>query len=111
MQTLPKAARSGQSGSGTVRREERHPFHAVEICGNPESCQAALRCAGLRFLSRESPPTLPMRYCDRPGQCTCRYRHHDDRRAGPRRNNENGRPAQPWSQSDRRQRRGRRKDD
>ena len=93
-------------GSGAMS-----PFHAVEICGGPLACAMAKGCAGHRYLSRESPPVLPLSQCDRPGQCSCRYRHHDDRRAGPRRANENGRPPMAWLKGERRERRGRRWDD
>jgi len=105
------SARPAPRSAAGVRAPVAHPFHAVEICGGASCCLAAQHCAGVRFLSSGGPPTLPLRYCDRPGQCTCRYRHHDDRRAGPRRNGEIGRPAVPWQQADRRQRRGRRRDD
>ena len=30
-------------------------------------------------------PLLPLKECDRPDQCECRYQHYDDRRTGSRR--------------------------
>jgi hypothetical protein len=108
-----KSTNSVRAGAPRVvpRGAASNPYHAVEICGGPTACAKAQHSAGHRYLSRETPPTLPLSQCDRPGQCACRYLHHDDRRAGPRRSAENGRPFTPWFQGERRARRGRRKDD
>lgn len=84
-------------------------FRAVEICSDPGACAAARESVGRRFLSSGSPPRIPMLGCDREGNCTCRYRHHEDRRAGPRRGVELGKPGSgAWIVADRRQARGRR---
>lgn len=55
-----------------------NPWHAVGIQPGPKRCEAALQLLGDRFLSREA-PKLPLAACDE-AQCSCRYRHHDDRR-------------------------------
>lgn len=55
-----------------------NPWHAVVIQAGPKRCRAAEALAGQRFLSKEA-PKLPLRDCTEP-QCTCRYRHYDDRR-------------------------------
>src|SRR5205809_808772 len=60
-------------------------FHAVEIVSVGSCCQAARETRELRFLSSESPPTLPLAACDFPAACRCRYRHHEDRRTYQRR--------------------------
>jgi len=60
-------------------------FHAVDIVSNGTACAAVRHLAGTRFLSRERPPQLPLGNCDSPATCTCRYRHHEDRRRGLRR--------------------------
>jgi hypothetical protein len=95
-----------------VRREAvaahrvTNPYHAVSIVAGARACDAALKCADARFLSGRSPPALPLPECDSE-HCTCRYRHHDDRRAGLRREDESGR----WQGSDRRRSPGRRASD
>lgn len=61
------------------------PFHAVEIVSVGACCQAARQAREVRFLSKDSPPTLPLAACDFPAACRCRYRHHEDRRSFNRR--------------------------
>ena len=60
-------------------------YHAVEIVSGPEACEPSKKLRETRFLSSESPPVLPVSGCDRPERCTCRYRHHSDRRHDQRR--------------------------
>lgn len=104
-----------------VRRElERPPssdegeagslFHAVDIVSPAPVCESARRLEGLRFLSSDGPPMLPLEGCDRPARCVCRYRHHSDRRSGARRQDEQVWASQQlWpSDRERRQARGRR---
>lgn len=67
------------------------PFHAVEIRCTKDGCAAAHAVHGERFLSAEA-PLLPLPQCDHPAACDCSYRHHDDRRRGPRRSDEAGMP-------------------
>lgn len=54
------------------------PWHAVAIQPGPKRCEAAHGLLGRRFLSREA-PKLPLAGCDE-AECSCRYRHHADRR-------------------------------
>ena len=88
-------------------------FHAVEIQCGLTACPGAKGLEGTRYLSRESPPKLPLSTCDRPGNCQCRYRHHADRRADSRRASDQvWAPTAKWSGSvERRQARGRRATD
>jgi hypothetical protein len=78
--------------------------------GGPNACPAAKEVALVRLLSVEA-PRLPMKNCDRPDQCTCRYRHFDDRRQGPRRHVEDTGIRKPWEDKERRRMRGRRDSD
>ena len=59
-------------------------WHAVTIVLQGTSCSAAALCRNQRFLSAQV-PALPMRDCDRAANCPCKFKHHDDRRAGVRR--------------------------
>jgi hypothetical protein len=60
-----------------------NPWHAVSVVPGTTCCSAARDVAGQRYLSREAPPTLPLKGCPMV-TCTCRYRHHDDRRGKAR---------------------------
>ncbi len=82
-------------------------YHCVEVMAGPDGCGAAAKLKGVRLLSADA-PRLPLATCDMPGHCNCRYRHHDDRRAGPRRAPEKGMLARPWAYTNRRKVRGRR---
>jgi hypothetical protein len=84
-------------------------FHAVSIIPGASACGAAHRFTGQRFLS-EHAPRLPLPMCDS-DHCTCRYKHHKDRRAGPRRREEVGMMVAPYLGSERRRSRGRRAED
>jgi hypothetical protein len=84
-------------------------FHAVSIIPGERACAAAYRFTGQRFLSAYA-PRLPLPTCDSP-HCTCRYKHHKDRRAGPRRRSEVGMMTASYSGSERRRTRGRRAED
>jgi hypothetical protein len=68
-----------------TQRAPRH-WHAVTIAGRATACAAAQACKGKRFLSSEA-PRLPLPGCD-VQQCGCKYRHFEDRRGEPRRNDE-----------------------
>jgi hypothetical protein len=59
-------------------------WHAITIVLQESSCAAATLCRSKRFLSTQI-PSLPMRDCDRAANCPCKYKHHEDRRAGRRR--------------------------
>ncbi len=89
-----------------TRRAE--PWHSVSIVSRIATCDAALQCRGKRYLSREA-LRLPLPECDRSETCRCVYRHHADRRAGPRRASETGGPpARDAPVQNLRQKRGRR---
>lgn len=60
---------------------------ATSVQPNRASCQAAHAIKPLRFLAVEA-PRLPLPDCATPGSCTCVYRKYDDRREGPRREDE-----------------------
>jgi hypothetical protein len=62
-------------------REHIHltnPWHAVAIQPGPKRCKSVEALAGNRYLSNDA-PKLPLRDCTEP-QCSCRYRHYEDRR-------------------------------
>jgi len=86
-----------------------NPFHAVSVVPGKNACAAAHRFTGRRFLSRQA-PKLPLPTCDA-AICTCRYKHHKDRRVGPRRRSEIGMMSPLWNGTERRRSRGRRADD
>jgi hypothetical protein len=100
----PKQSTPGQNAKGS-----RHRWHAVLIVASASACHAAQDCKGKRYLSSEA-PRLPLADCDA-SACTCRYRHFDDRRAGPRRAEEAGPDAKKRPASNRRTRKGRRAED
>lgn len=83
-------------------------FHAVTVVAGGDACPQALALQDVRLLSADA-PRLPMRDCDRPERCECRFQHHDDRRAGPRRDVAHGQTTTQLP--DRRKLRGRRATD
>jgi hypothetical protein len=85
-------------------------YHCVSIVGGKDACAAVKELALQRLLSADA-PRLPLATCDRPDACNCRFRHHDDRRAGPRRSTESGRLGGTWTNTERRDIRGRRDSD
>jgi hypothetical protein len=76
-------------------------FHCVSVVAGPLGCAAAKALKDQRLLSIEA-PRLPLATCDHPDGCQCIYRHHDDRRRGPRRAMDRGKLPDPWSATDRR---------
>jgi len=62
-------------------------WHAVSIVPKGASCQAAHAIRATRFLSAEA-PRLPLAQCTNSKSCICAYKHHEDRRGQPRRNDE-----------------------
>lgn len=70
-----------------TRSPSKLKYHCVEVIVGLRACEAARVLRGVRLLSAEA-PRLPLATCDRPAKCTCTYRHFDDRRQGPRRDNE-----------------------
>ena len=61
-------------------------YHCVSVVPGRTSCAAAQAIYGQRLLSAEA-PRLPLANCETPGEVQMHVyrRHHDDRRAGPRR--------------------------
>ncbi|MDY6946346.1 MAG: hypothetical protein SXG53_11550 [Pseudomonadota bacterium] len=88
---------------------QANPYHAVSVLPGTDACQAAYRFSGQRFLSRQA-PRLPLPSCDAK-TCTCRFKHHKDRRSGPRRNSDVGMVTAAFSGNERRVARGRRATD
>lgn len=107
--TQAKTQRHQAVGKSTARPAESHPYHAVSVIPGVVSCAAAHRFTGQRFLSRLA-PKLPLPTCDAV-QCTCRFKHHKDRRAGPRRRGETSLIQAHWSGTERRRAGGRRAED
>ena len=86
-----------------------HPYHAVSILPGLDACAAVHRFTRQRFLSSQA-PKLPLPSCDAE-RCTCRFKHHKDRRAGPRRRSEVGIMQAHWNGPERRRTGGRRSTD
>lgn len=85
-------------------------YQAVEIVPCLKACEAAREITGTRFLARRA-PVLPLGICDRKGDCTCRFRKHEDRRVGPQRNPYASELVRAYPGQDRRRVRGRRQTD
>jgi hypothetical protein len=105
-----KAPRSS-AGEPSRRAVATDPYHSVTISApRGRACRAAQECAGKRFLATEA-PALPLAGCDAAG-CTCRYVHHDDRRAEGRRASDGITGIyRNWYDEERRGSSGRRDDD
>jgi len=73
----------------TAENQRSSEYRAVSIHCTNNACQAAKDKLGERFLSAEA-PLLPLRECDRPDQCDCRYKHYADRRGTMRRRSDHG---------------------
>jgi hypothetical protein len=65
-------------------RPLRLRYHAVTIVAGPTACALARAVKDVRLLSLEA-PRLPLVGCSNIEGCQCRFQHHADRRAGPRR--------------------------
>ena len=63
-------------------------WSAVSVVPGSGSCEAARALKGQRFLSA-SAPRIPLPDCSSPGSCQCVYKKYADRRAGPRRAEDN----------------------
>jgi hypothetical protein len=85
-------------------------YRGAEVVAAGGACDAARALKNVRLLSAET-PLLPLETCDRPSDCKCIYRHFDDRRRGPRRENEHALVALAHQGAERRERRGRRESD
>lgn len=62
-------------------------WHAVALKPKGQCCEAVQARRSARFLSKEA-PRLPLAECNTSDTCTCVYKHHADRRAQPRRQDE-----------------------
>jgi len=93
-----------------VDRKPRLKYRCVEVIAPAKGCEAARLLKNTRLLTVEA-PRLPLSNCDRPADCQCIYRHFDDRRQGPRRDNEHARLPLVHTGPERRRRLGRRDTD
>jgi len=104
------------TGSKTAAVAPRHPYRATSIVFDDAACDAVKALGRKRFLDRDRDvPKLPLKDCSS-SQCTCKYAHHDDRRASSEdRRHPSGLKAELYergSDPNRRQKkRGRRKSD
>jgi len=89
----------------------RLKYRGVEIVTTGDACAAARALQGLRLLTANAPQRLPLQDCDRPAACRCIYRHFDDRRQGPRRENDHAQIPLSHLGPERRRWRGRRDSD
>jgi hypothetical protein len=87
------------------------PWTATSVLPNKGSCEVARAIKPLRFLSAEA-PRLPLPDCSTPGSCACTYKKYQDRRAGPRREDEDTGIRRYFDPTkERRLKRGRRRSD
>ena len=71
---------SPQTSRDQIRPKTKNTqFHAVSIKYEGRACDAAKNMSGRRFLATAA-PSLPLPECDIL-ECTCRFSHHEDRRA------------------------------
>jgi len=86
-------------------------WSAVSIVPGSNGCEAALALKGRRFLGAEA-PRIPLAECTSVQSCRCVYRKYADRRAGPRRaEDDSGMRRVTRSGTERRAGRGRRSTD
>jgi hypothetical protein len=85
-------------------------WHAVSVAPHDGACEQAQQLEGQRFLSAEA-PTLPLKDCPMGARCRCVYKHHEDRRKGPRRMSEQNGLTAAQPRVNRRAGRGRRSTD
>ena len=62
-----------------VEGKPRQKYRGAEIIAAEDACDPARSLTNLRLLSADV-PQLPIKTCDRPATCKCKYRHFDDRR-------------------------------
>lgn len=105
-QVKSKRATPAKAKPQSIRSNQ---YHAVSVVPGTDACAAAHRFTGRRFLSQQA-PRLPLPTCDAE-RCDCRFRHHKDRRAGPRRRSDIGLMPAAWNGAERRRTGGRRADD
>jgi hypothetical protein len=93
-----------------IRGKHGLKYHCVEVIAPAVACEAARSLKNVRLLSAEA-PRLPLATCDRPTQCDCRFRHFNDRRQGPRRDDEHATVPRAHQGPEQRKWRGRRDSD
>jgi hypothetical protein len=93
-----------------VTTNSRLKYRGVEVIAGEDACDAARSLRNVRLLSAEV-PRLPHKTCDRPADCKCIYRHFNDRREGPRRENDGAFVTVAYRGDERRRGRGRRESD
>ena len=76
------AARSGLMDKTPPRTIQT--WHAISVVASIQACPAARALRSIRLLSAQA-PALPLKDCNQRSSCMCTYKHHKDRRAGPRR--------------------------
>jgi hypothetical protein len=79
--------KSKSSTNPAVPTRTASHWHAVAIKPKGQCCEAVQACRNARFLSSDA-PRLPLAECSTSETCTCVYKHHADRRAQPRRQDE-----------------------
>ena len=57
----------------------RRKYRGAEVIPGDGACDAARSLTYLRLLSADIPP-LPLKTCNRPATCKCKYRRFGDRR-------------------------------
>lgn len=75
------------SAKNAVPSRSASPWHAVAIKPKGQCCEAVQAHRSARFLPGDA-PRLPLPECNTSDTCTCVYKHHADRRAQPRRQDE-----------------------
>jgi hypothetical protein len=86
-------------------------YHAVTVIAGANACAQVKALKDIRLLSLEA-PRLPIVGCTNPEGCKCRFQHHADRRAGPRRTGlRNVRTGTSTAEANRRRLLGRRDSD
>ena len=76
---LSRRGKKAEPTEPLVDDAPKSTYHAVSIKFDRNSCEAAQKMEGRRFLSSEA-PRLPLPECDVP-DCNCRFAHHPDRRS------------------------------
>jgi hypothetical protein len=76
--------RAEARGATSINIRAINPWHAVAVSTGKPCCRASVAARTVRYLSSEAPP-LPLAGCTQPDACLCKYKHHGDRRVGPRR--------------------------
>ena len=82
-------------------------YRGAGVIAADDTCDAARSLMNVRLLAKDV-PLLPLKACDRPLTCKCKYRHFDDRRRKFPRRVEH---ASRYSGVEQRVRRGRRESD